>query len=84
MPVDITLVKTVLNVLNNNVSRSNLTEEVIGIDCETILRKPLAAHQIRAALAECASHAWAHERFDEFGMPVWNITAPGEIKLKTL
>jgi len=84
MPVDITLIKTTLKVLSNNASRANLTEEVIALDCETILRKPLATHQVKAALAECTRHGWAIERRDDFGLPVWNITMNGEMKLTTL
>jgi phosphopantetheinyl transferase len=82
MPVDLTLVKTALRVLSNNGGRANLTEEVIGIDIETILRRPLAVHQVLDALAECARQEWAHEEKDDFGLPVWHITIKGEEKLK--
>jgi len=82
--VDLTLIKTVLRVLSNNASRANLSEEVIGIDCETILRKPLPTHQVKAALAQCTLRAWALERCDDFGLPVWNITPAGQMKLDTL
>ena len=83
MPVDLTLVKTALRVLSNNGGRANLTEEVIGIDIETILRKPLAVHQVREALSECARQGWAQEEQDDFGLPVWHITPNGEVKLRT-
>jgi hypothetical protein len=82
MPVDLTLVKTALRVLSNNSSSANPTEEVIGIDIQTILRKPLAVHQVREALSECARHGWAQEEQDDFGLPVWHITPNGEVKLK--
>jgi hypothetical protein len=80
--VDLTLLKTALKVLSNNTNRENLTEELIGFDIETILRRPLAAHQIRDALMECQRHDWAKEDQDDFGLPTWSITPAGEAKLK--
>jgi hypothetical protein len=84
MPVDIGLVKTALRVLDNNRGRADLTEEVIGLDIQTILRRPLAAHQVRDALAECRRHDWAAEAQDDFGLPTWRITEQGTRKLSTL
>lgn len=84
MPVDISLIKTTLRVLANNSGRDNLTEEIVAIDVEAILRKPLAAHQIRDALAECARHGWAIEGKDDFGLPTWGLTDSGRGKLGTL
>lgn len=82
MTVDLTLVKTALRILSNNGGRDNLTEELVGVDIETILRKPLAAHQVRDALMECQRHGWAIEDQDDFGLPTWRITPEGEQKLK--
>ena len=82
MPIDLTLVKTALKVLSNNANRDNLTEELVGVDIETIIRRPLAAHQIRDALMECHRHNWATEGQDDFGIPTWSITPGGEAKLK--
>lgn len=84
MPVDLTLIKTALRVLANNAGRANLTEEIVAIDVETILRKPIVAHQVRDALMECQRHGWATEEQDDFGLPVWHITPEGEQKLRAL
>lgn len=81
MPVDITLIKTALRVLANNGGRENLTEEIVGIDVETIIRRPLAAHQVREALMECKSRGWASEDVDTFGFPTWSITDEGSRNL---
>ena len=80
--VDLTLINTVLHVLSNSVGRVNLTEEIVAIDCETILRRPMISHQIRGALCECQRQGWAEEATDDFGLPVWHITPNGEAKLK--
>lgn len=82
MPADLTLIKTALRILSNNSGRDNLTEELVGVDIETILRRPLAAHQVRDALMECKRHGWATEDQDDFGLPTWSITLDGELKLK--
>jgi hypothetical protein len=82
MPTDLTLIKTALRVLSNNANRDNLTEELVGVDIETILRRPLAVHQVRDALMECQRHGWAKEDQDDFGLPTWVITPAGEAKLK--
>lgn len=82
MPIDLALVKTTLRVLSNSVGRDNLTEELVGVDIDIILRRPLATHQIRDALMECQRHGWAKEDQDDFGLPTWSITPEGEAKLK--
>lgn len=75
---DIGLIKTTLQVLFNNANRDDLTEEIIGIDLGVILHKPLAGHQIAAALAYCRNKSWAREAQDDFGLPVWAITEEGK------
>ena len=82
MLIDLTLVKTALKVLSNSAGRQNLTEELVGVDIDVILRRPLAAHQVRDALMECQRHGWAKEDQDDFGLPIWSITPAGETKLK--
>ena len=77
MMVDVTLIKTTLRVLRNNADNPDLTEEIIGIDVQTSLRRPLAAHQLRDALMHCREHGWAVEEQDDFGLPTWRITPEG-------
>lgn len=80
MPIDLSLIKTVLDVLAANAGRANLTLELVGLDAEMILRKPLPVHQVQAAMHECVSHKWAIESDDDFGIPVFSITEAGEEK----
>jgi len=82
MPIDITLIAAVLRVLLNNAGRPAMTEELVGIDCEVIMRRPLIADNVRAALLECAAHAWAVESADEFARPLWTITEAGKLKAR--
>jgi hypothetical protein len=82
MPVDIALISTVLRVLNNAESHRDYTEELIGLDAELILRRPIPTHQIRDALVQCRNKSWASEASDDFGLPIWKITEAGRLKVQ--
>lgn len=72
MPLDLALIKTIRQVLANNQGRDDLTEEIIAIDAEVILRRPIATHLLQAALAECLQRGWARKSADPFGFPTWS------------
>lgn len=82
MPVDITMVRAALNVLKRNQGRPDMTEELVAIDLETALRRPLPMHQVRAALVECRGKGWAKDSADEWGEPIWKITDAGMNRLQ--
>ena len=83
MSVDITLIRTILKVLELHEGRKPApTEELIAIDAEGILRRPLLAHHVRGALVECKRQGWASEGADEFRQPTWEITAAGTEKVR--
>lgn len=76
MPIDLALVKTVLQALRNNAGRG-VTAEVVAIDCEVILRRPMLAHQVQSALQECRARGWAECDTDTWGQELWTIAAAG-------
>jgi hypothetical protein len=82
MPVDIQLITTILRVLNNAEEHRDYTEELVGLDIELILRRPIPTHQIRDALVQCRAHGWAVEASDDFGQPIWKITEAGRLKVQ--
>jgi len=77
MAVDISLIRGSLNVLANNAARGPITEEVIALDLEVMLRRPAIAHQVRAALVWAQQQGWTAETVDEWGLPTWKLTAAG-------
>lgn len=81
MPLDITLITTVLRVLNNAADRPDFTEELVGLDVEMINRRPVPTHQIREALRYAQQKGWAKEGADDFGQPIWQITDAGKLKV---
>lgn len=82
MPVDLTLIATILRALNNADSHRDYTEELVGIDAEMILRRPIPTHQIREALVFCKQKGWATEGTDDFSQPIWKITEAGQLKVR--
>lgn len=82
MPVDIPLINTVLRVLDNAQGHRDYTEELIGLDAEVILRKPIPTHQLRDALTFCKHKLWAETAIDDFGQPIWKITESGSLKVQ--
>jgi hypothetical protein len=84
MPTDTSLVKACLRSLANNSGRGLTTEELIGLDVETSLGRPLTAQQIRGALVECRDRGWAMEETDTWGQPSWLITASGALARKEI
>jgi hypothetical protein len=78
--LDIALINLVLRVLNNAIDRRDYTEELVGLDVEMISRRAIPTHQIREALRFCQSKGWAKEASDDYGQPIWQLTAAGELK----
>lgn len=76
--LDISLINTCLRVLNNAADRDDFTEELVGLDVEMILRRPIPTHQIREALRFCEGKQWATQGSDDFGQPTWKITTAGK------
>lgn len=81
--LDISLIQTILRVLNNADGRADFTEELVGIDCEMILRRAIPTHQIREALRFAEQKQWAKSGTDDFGQPTWAITTAGKDRLST-
>jgi hypothetical protein len=75
---DVVLVRAALKVLVNNAGRGiGMTEELVGIEIETMLRRPCTAQQVRGALSECRKRNWAVEESDTWGQPMWRATEAG-------
>jgi hypothetical protein len=76
--IDLVLISTVLDaIIRAERPGEGLTEEVIGVLVETILRKPIVAHQLRAALVECKNRKFAEEKTDTWNQQLWYITDTG-------
>ena len=78
--IDIETTLTVLRVLAINAGNGPITEENIALGYEARVHKPAYSGRIRAALEECRRQRWVLESEDEWGRPVWIVTAAGKTR----
>jgi hypothetical protein len=84
--VDLPLSKTMLQCLANAAAGglSDYTEELLALDTESVLRRPISTATFRSTLQQFADRSWAKASTDPWGLPTWSITEAGKEQLRRM
>ena len=84
MATDVQLVMGALQSLRRNAVavREGMTTELIALDLELMLRRPLIVSNVQTALQECLEQGWVTSGDDEWGQTLWTLTADGNDKAR--
>lgn len=77
MPIDLSLLSTTLDVLNN-LGDHALPARAIAREVEISYGRPLTQGDVDAILSEAKDKGWAATRTDTFGRELYHITPAGK------